>query len=116
RASQPERAAARAAARRARLARPRAGASRHERSLRDRPRVRRVGRAAPSEPLGPVKWTWLAVVALAAAAVAGTFLLARGNSGSGAVAPHAPLTVQASLDRDTVEFGDPVTATVTVLL
>jgi hypothetical protein len=63
-----------------------------------------------------VRWIWIGVLALAAAAAAGTIVLARGNGGSGAPSPQAPFAVHASLDRDTVEFGDPVTATVTVLL
>jgi hypothetical protein len=75
-----------------------------------------VDRAAQSEPLGPVKWIWIGVLALAAAAAAATIVLARGNGGPAAVPPRAPLTVRASLDQDTVEFGDPVIATVTVLL
>jgi hypothetical protein len=63
-----------------------------------------------------MRWIWVAAVALACAAAAGTILLARGGDEPGAVVPTKPLTVQASLDRDNVEFGDPVTVTVTVLL
>jgi hypothetical protein len=63
-----------------------------------------------------VKWIWIGVLALAAAAAAGTFLLARGNDQPGAVTPPAALTVRVSLNQDTVEFADPVTATVTVLV
>jgi len=75
-----------------------------------------VGRVAEGEPLGPVRWIWIGVLALAAAAAAGTILLARGNDQPGAVAPPAAPTVRASLNQDTVEFGDPVIATVTVLV
>lgn len=62
-----------------------------------------------------MRWIWIAVVVLAAAAAAGALLIARGNDGSGTAVPRAQLTVRASLDRDTVEFGDPLTATVSVL-
>ena len=61
-----------------------------------------------------MRWIWIGAVALAAVAAAGAIVLARGNGSSGATAPQAPFTVRASLDRETVEFGDPVTATVTV--
>jgi hypothetical protein len=74
-----------------------------------------VGRVAESEPLGPVRWIWIGVVALAAAAIAGTILLARGNEQPDAVAPPAALTVHVSLSQDAVEFADPVLATVTIL-
>jgi hypothetical protein len=65
--------------------------------------------------VGPLSRIWLAALVLAAAAAAGVLLLARGNDPAG-VAPKSPVTVQATLDRETVEFGDAVTADVTVLL
>ena len=58
---------------------------------------------------------WLAAAAVAAAAVAGVILLARGNDPGGLQA-RAPVTVSATLDPEAVEFGDVVTAAVTVLI
>jgi hypothetical protein len=62
-----------------------------------------------------VKWIWIGVLALAAAAAAGTLLLARGNDQPGALTPPAALTVRATLSQDSVEFADPVIATLTIL-
>jgi hypothetical protein len=53
-----------------------------------------------------------AVAVLAAAAV---LLLARGGPAPG-ITPTAPIAVRASLDPNAVQFGDPVTARVTVAL
>ena len=69
--------------------------------------------------MGAVRWIWIAGAALAAAAAAAVVLIAHGNGGgptSSGPAIRDPVTVDATLDADTVEFGDPVTATVTVLL
>jgi hypothetical protein len=65
--------------------------------------------------VGPLSRFWLAALVLAGAAGAAVLLLARGNDPAG-LAPQAPVTVRATLDRETVEFGDAVTADVTVLL
>ncbi len=65
--------------------------------------------------MGPLSRIWLAAVVLAGAAAPAVLLLARGNDPAG-VAPQAPVTVRATLDREIVEFGDAVTADVTVLL
>src|SRR5262249_45191744 len=108
-----ERVAARTSPRGARVARPRAGRPRHGGSVRRRPPIRRVGRAAEAEPLGAVKWIWVGAVAAAASAVAIVLLIAHGG-GSGSAAPSSSQSVSAKLDRTTVDFADPVTATVTV--
>ncbi len=65
--------------------------------------------------MGPLSRIWLVAVVLAGIAAAAVLLLARGNDPAG-VAPRASVTVRATLDRETVEFGDAVTADVTVLL
>jgi hypothetical protein len=65
--------------------------------------------------VGPLSRIWLVAGVLAGIAAAAVLLLARGNDPAG-VAPRAPVTVRATLDRETVEFGDAVTADVTVLL
>jgi hypothetical protein len=64
-----------------------------------------MGRAATAEPVGTLTRLSL-LLALAGAIVLGT----------SANVAAAPPRVSAVLDRDTVEFGDPVTATVTVFL
>ena len=51
-----------ASARGARLARSRAGAARNERSVRDRPRLHRVGGASAAEPVGALRRLALVVV------------------------------------------------------
>jgi len=63
--------------------------------------------------LGAVKWIWIGTVAAAAAAAAIVLVIAHGG-GSGASAPASSQSVSAKLDRTTVDFADPVTATVTV--
>jgi hypothetical protein len=65
--------------------------------------------------MGPLSRIWLVAAVLAGVAAVAVLLAARGND-LAAVAPRAPVTVRATLDRETVEFGDAVTADVTVLL
>jgi hypothetical protein len=65
--------------------------------------------------MGTVTKIWLATAAVAAAAVIVVLLVARGGQ-PGGPAPAAPVTVKATFDRKAVEFGDPVTAEVTVLV
>jgi hypothetical protein len=74
-----------------------------------------MGRAAQDEPVGPLSRIWPATLVLAVTAVVGVLLLARGTDPPG-LPPKADVAVRATLDRDTVEFGDAVTANVTVLL
>ena len=57
--------------------------------------------------MGPLSRIWLVALVLAGVAAAAALLLARGND-SAAVAPRAPVKVQATLDREIVEFGDAV--------
>ncbi len=66
--------------------------------------------------MGPLTRGWIVTIAVAAVAVGAVLLLARGNEPAGGVPPQAPVTVRASLDRETVEFGDVVTAAVTVFV
>jgi len=72
-----------------------------------------MGRAEKTEPLGTVRWIWVGAVAAAAAAAAAVLLIAHGG-GSSDAAPAVSQSATAKLDRTTVDFGDPVTATVTV--
>jgi hypothetical protein len=73
-----------------------------------------VGGAEEGKPLGTVRWIWAGALAITVVAVAVVILLARGtSSGAGAASSFG---VRAALDRETVEFADPVTATVTVVL
>ena len=65
--------------------------------------------------MGTVTRIWVATVAVAAVAVAVVLLVARGGD-PGGPAPAAPVTARATFDRKAVEFGDPVTAEVTVLV
>jgi hypothetical protein len=60
-----------------------------------------------------VRWIWVAAIALAAAAAAAVVLIARGGETAGTAAGSSA-GVTASLDQTSVEFGDPVTATVAV--
>jgi len=66
--------------------------------------------------MGAVTRIWIGTLAAAAVAVAAVVLLADGNEPAGSVPPRAPVTVRTAFDREAVEFGDVVTATVTVLL
>jgi hypothetical protein len=59
-----------------------------------------------------VRWIWIATLGAAAAAVAVVLVVAR-TGGPSAAAPTGGGT-RATLDRTIVEFGDPVTATVSV--
>src|SRR5207253_1589121 len=96
-----------------RVARSRADRARHERPARRRPRLRRVGRAQEAEPLGALRWIWIASIAAAVLAAVAVVAIGHGDrSGSSAPAPAA--RVGASLDQTAVDFGDPVTATVSV--
>jgi hypothetical protein len=65
--------------------------------------------------MGPLSRIWLVALVLACVAAGAVLLLARGNDPA-AEAWSAPVKVRATLDRETVEFGDAVTADVTVLL
>jgi hypothetical protein len=60
-----------------------------------------------------VRWIWVGTVAAAALAAAVLILIAHGE-GSDGVAPAAGTSIDAALDNTAVDFGDPVTATVTV--
>ncbi len=57
----------------------------------------------------------LAAAVAAGAAAAAVLVVGRGSSAPG-IAPTAPLAVHASFEPPTVQFGDPVTARVVVLL
>src|SRR5262249_374491 len=108
-----------AAARRVDVARPRARPHRDERPLRDRPGLPRVGRGETTQPAGQMRAThptaiWIAAGALGGAGAAVAIVIARGG-GTSAVAPRTTASVEASLDPGAVEFGDPVTAKVSVL-
>jgi len=60
-----------------------------------------------------VRWIWIGSIAAAALVAAAVVAIAHGDgSGGGGTAPAA--SVDASLDQTAVDFGDPVTATVTV--
>ncbi len=63
--------------------------------------------------MGAVRWIWIGSAAAAALAAAAVIAIAHsgGSSGSG---PAPAARVHASLDHKAVDFGDPVTATVTV--
>jgi len=63
--------------------------------------------------LGAVRRIWIGSVAAAALAAAAVVAIAHGD-GSGTSAPTPAGSVHASLDHTVVDFGDPVTATVTV--
>jgi hypothetical protein len=64
--------------------------------------------------VGALSKVWIGTIVLAVGAAAAAIFIARGGETS-SVAPGTPLSVSASLDRDAVEFGDPVAASVTVL-
>lgn len=74
-----------------------------------------MGRGAATEPLGAVTRVALAAAAVALAAALGVLLLARGSTPP-AIAPVTPVAVHASFDPAVVQFGDPLTARVVVLL
>jgi hypothetical protein len=63
--------------------------------------------------VGAVRWIWVGSVAAAALAAAAVVAIAHsgGSGGHGAIPPPR---VDPSLDHTAVDFGDPVTATVTV--
>jgi hypothetical protein len=63
--------------------------------------------------LGAVRWIWIGAVVAAAAAVAVVLVVAHGGGSSGTAAASAQ-SVTARLDRTTVDFADPLTASVTV--
>ena len=67
--------------------------------------------------MGSVTRVWVAAGVLAALAAVGAIALARGGGSSAGAAkrPQSPVSVRIALDREDVEFGDPVTAAVTVL-
>ena len=60
-----------------------------------------------------MRWIWVGAIVVAAAAAAVVLLVAHGG-GAGGTAAASPQSVTARLDRTTVDFADPVTATVTV--
>lgn len=63
--------------------------------------------------MGALRWIWIASIAAAVLAAVAVVAIGHGDrSGSSAPAPAA--RVGASLDQTAVDFGDPVTATVTV--
>lgn len=64
--------------------------------------------------MGTVSKVWIATGVVAVGAAATALFIARGG-GTSSVAPTTPLSVKAALDRNAVEFGDPVSASVTVL-
>ena len=64
--------------------------------------------------MGAVRWIWVGAVVLAAGAAAVAVVIAHGG-GSASVTPPPTPTVKTSLDPGAVEFGDPVTARVSVL-
>ena len=63
--------------------------------------------------MGPVRWIWVAAVALAVAAAAAVVFVARGGETAGTTAGSGA-DITAALDQTSVEFGDPVIATVAV--
>ena len=63
--------------------------------------------------MGAVRWIWVGSIAAAALGAAAVVAIAHGG-GTGGSGPAPPARVGASLDRTAVDFGDPVTATVTV--
>jgi len=65
--------------------------------------------------MGKVTPIGIAGAAVAAVAVAGVLLLGHGTS-SANVAPAAPIAVRAAFDPPVVQFGDPVTARLVILL
>jgi hypothetical protein len=62
--------------------------------------------------LGAVRWIWVGAVVAAAVVVAVVLVVAHGGGSSGT--PASAQSVTARLDRTTVDFADPLTATVTV--
>jgi hypothetical protein len=73
-----------------------------------------MGGAQEGEPLGAVRWIWVGAIAAAALAAAAVVAIAHGGRLRRERPAPAP-SVRASLDHS-VEFGDPVTATITVFL
>ena len=65
--------------------------------------------------MGTVTRIGIAAAAVAAATVAGVLLLGHGISSPG-IAPAAPVAVRATFDPPIVQFGDPVTARLVILL
>ena len=63
--------------------------------------------------MGAVRRIWIGSIAPRPSPRRPSSLIARGGPASSGAAP--PRRVDASLDHDAVEFGDPVTATVTVV-
>lgn len=63
--------------------------------------------------MGAVRWIWAGAIALAVVAAAVVVFIARGGENAGTAAGSGA-DVTASLDQTSVEFGDPVTATVAV--
>src|SRR4051794_19884578 len=59
-----------------------------------------------------MRWIWIGSIAAAALAAAAVVAIAHGD-GSGGGGPASAASVDASLDHTAVDFGDPVTATVT---
>ena len=63
--------------------------------------------------MGAVRWIWVGSIAAAVLAAAAVVAIAH-SGGSGGSGPAPAARVDASLDHTAVDFGDPVTATVTV--
>src|SRR5207237_7139938 len=108
-----QRGAFRRVARRAVLARPRAGRARDDRSARDRPRLPRMGRGQEAEPVGPLTRVAAAAAVLAAGAVAGVLVLGR-DARAPAVPTSAPLTVRAPITPPISGFRHPLVARLAV--
>ena len=72
-----------------------------------------MGRTAEAEPLGALRWIWIGTVA-AAVLAAGAVLLIAHDDGSGGAASASSTGIDTALDHTAVDFGDPVTASVTV--
>jgi hypothetical protein len=63
--------------------------------------------------MGAVRWIWVGAIALAVVAAAVVVFIARGGESAGTAAGSGA-GITTSLDQTSVEFGDPVTATVAV--
>jgi hypothetical protein len=76
-----------------------------------------VGRAQEDDPLGTLTRFGIVTLVVAAAAVLAVILLARGRGeAGGGVSSSGPVRVAATLDHRSVDFGDPVTAEVSVVV
>jgi len=64
--------------------------------------------------VGALRGIWIGAVVLAAGAAVVAIVIARGGSTSAVASPATP-SVKASLDPEAIEFGDPLTARVSVL-